>query len=198
MKLISNVWFRIILFGFMPMLISSQSYTQSYQKHPRAMELERQMTKDALDFLKSRFPDFPVIVTVAIDPLYRVDRSAVHNKPKGENSPFFRSEEEEILDEWDDPSLPNAVLLSRVKKIVVNVSAPGHLTDDEVAEIKQSLSLNLNLLPARDTIEIIKRSWGQKKDPEFNPYHYIWIAGGLFLLFFVSLLIAIWTPIDLS
>jgi hypothetical protein len=167
-------------------------WAQGYQKHPRAMELERQMTKDALDFLKSRFPDYPVIVTVAVDPIYRLERK---EKGQSENLPFFRADEEEILDEWDDPSLPNSVLLSRVKKVVVNVSVPAHLTDDEVAEIKQSLGLNLNLLAARDNVEILRRSWGQKKEPEFNPWNYVWVVVAGFTLFFLALLAAIWTPI---
>lgn len=197
MKMTSNIFLTLFLI-LGCFLFPARSLGQTYQKHPRAMELERQMTKDALDFLKSRFPDYPVIVTVAVDPIYRVDPNAKNKKASGsgadENLPFFRAEDDEILDEWDDPSLPNSVLLTRVKKIVVNVSVPGHLTDDEVAEIKQSLTLNLNLLPARDTIEILRRTWGQKKENEFNPMTYIWtFLGGLFL-FFVCLLIAIWTP----
>lgn len=163
----------------------------AYQKHPRVIEMERQMTKDALDFLKSRFPDYPVIVTVAIDPLFRVERQ---NKQATESLPYFRVDDEEIVDEWDDPSLANSFLLNRVKKIVVNVSVPGHLSDDELAEIKQSITLNLNLNPARDTTDINRRSWAKQKDPEFEPLKYIWFAFGFFFFLFLSLLLAIWTP----
>jgi len=164
----------------------------SFQKHPRVIEMERQMTKDALDFLKSRFPDYPVIVTVSIDPIFRVERQ---KKQGSENLPYFRIEEEEIVDEWDDPSISNSFLLNRVKKIALNVSAPGHISDDEVAEIKQSLFLNLNLIPARDSIEILKRSWGKQKEPEFDPFKYIWFGLGFFVFFFGGILLSIWTPI---
>jgi hypothetical protein len=174
------------------MKINIASAQQSFQKHPRVMEMERQMTKDALDFLKSRFPEYPIIVTVSIDPILRVERRA---KQQSESLPYFRLEEEEIVDEWDDPAMSNSSLMNRVRKIVINVSAPGHITDDEVAEIKQSLFLNLNMLQARDIIEINKRSWGKQKEPEFEPLKYIWLAFGGFFLFYVSLLLAIWTPI---
>ncbi len=174
---------------FLALPVAAQS---GFQKHPRVIEMERQMTKDALDFLKSRFPDYPVIVTVAIDPLFRVERKSQQNK---ESLPYFRMDEEEIVDEWDDPSLANSFLLNRVKKIVVNVSVPGHLSDDEVAEIKQSISLNLNLNQARDAVEILRRSWAKQKEPEFDLFKYIWGAVGFFTLLFLTLLVAIWTPI---
>ncbi len=188
---INNIYFLFYI-GFILFFFQNASGQNTFQKHPRVIEMERQMTKDALDFLKSRFPDYPVIVTVSIDPIFRVDRN---KKMDSEKLPYFRIDEEEIVDEWDDPGVSNSSLLNRVKKIVVNVSAPGHLTDDEVAEIKQSLFLNLNMVPARDAIEILKRSWGKQKEPEVDPFKYVWVALGFFVIFFLGMLLAVWTPI---
>jgi hypothetical protein len=164
---------------------------QNFNRHPRVMDIERQLTKDTLDFLKSRFPDYPVIVTVSIDPLFRVDRT---QKQVGEQLPYFKIDEEEIQDEWDDPMISISALLSRVRKVAISVSVPGTLTDDEIAEIKQSLFINLNLVGARDSIELHKRTWGQKKEPEFNPMNYVWFGVILWIMLILALLVAIGTP----
>jgi hypothetical protein len=189
---IFNIVLELIIF-FGLLFCNLNLYAQQGQgRLPRVMDAERQLTKDALDFLKSRFPDYPVIVTVSIDPLFRGDRT---QKQKGEVLPYFKLEEEEIQDEWDDPLMPTSALLLRVKKIVLNVSVPNTLTDDEIAEIQQSLTINLNLVAARDTVQVIKRSWNQKKDAEFEPTRYIWLGLLIWLMLVIALLIAIWTPI---
>lgn len=166
---------------FLAMLINLNIYAQ-VNKHPRAVELENHLTKSAHEFLKGRFPDKPFTVVVNVEPLHRYGEQ----KPQeSEKIPFFDVTDSEIVDEWDDPSLSHGILLSRLKKAVVTVSVPSDLTDDEKAEIEQSIFSLLNLYKARDEVKIQLRNWG-----ESGWDYLIWIgwagAGLCAILLFLS------------
>lgn len=140
----------------MTFLFSFQSLW-AVDKHPRVAELEDKIKKDADSYLEARFPGLPFSVTVSIDPLRRSFNS--NYNPKGEVLPYYALDEENIQDEWDDPTVTLYSLINRVKKIYVTVQVPESLNEEELAEVKISLSQVLRLLPARDTIEITKRKW---------------------------------------
>lgn len=155
----------------------SLALAQNY-KHPRVVELEKSLSQEALNLLKGRFPQHPFIVTVAIDPLLRDVQKKTSDK-----LPYYDLRDEEILDEWDDPNLSNAALLTRVKKTIVNVSVPNTLSEDEVGELKSALAKNLSLVEARDTVEIQRRQWSRLEDNQtlFN----IWLPMGLVALLLI-------------
>lgn len=121
------------------------------------MELEKTLSREALEILKGRFPDKPFLVTVKIDAMMRDKRNSVGSA--GEKLPYYEISEEEIVDEWDDPNYPVLSLVNRVRKIQVNLSVPSQLTDDEIAELKNAVFYNLGLLEARDNVDINKRNW---------------------------------------
>lgn len=150
---------------------------QNY-KHPRVVELEKSLSQEALSLLKGRFPQHPFIVTVAIDPLMRDVQRKTSDK-----LPYYDLRDEEILDEWDDPNLSNAALLTRVKKTIVSVSVPNTLSEDEVGELKSALAKNLSLVEARDTVEIQRRQWSRLEDNQtlFN----VWLPLGLAALLLI-------------
>lgn len=127
-------------------------------KHPRVAEVEKYLSREALDLLKARFPEHPFMATVSIDPVHRGNST---NPTTGEKLPYLEVDSEEIVDEWDDPALSNIALLSRVKKVVVTLSLPDTLTDDEVSEIKTTLYSSLSLIEARDTVDIRKRNFAK-------------------------------------
>lgn len=136
-------------------MFTGAAYSQQ-NKHPRTLEVEKFLTKETLDFLKSRFPDQSFMATVSIDAIHR---GSGNSKNEGEKLPYLEIDGEEIVDEWDDPSLSNFALLSRVNKVAVVLSLSDKLTEDEISEIKSALYTNLNLLNARDSIEIRKRNF---------------------------------------
>ncbi|MCB0357220.1 MAG: hypothetical protein KDD40_09440, partial [Bdellovibrionales bacterium] len=68
-------------------------------------------------------------------------------------------EEEEIRDEWDDPTITLYSLSNRVKKIKLIIQVPAGIHDEELADIKSNISEILRLIPARDEIEVVKREW---------------------------------------
>lgn len=163
------------------------------QKHPRVVELEKELARQGLEMLKGRFPGQPFMLTVNIDPLMRERRG---QGERGEKLPAYDNIDEEIVDEWDDPALPGSALLSRVRKIQVIASIPANLSEDEVAELKSSLYTGLSLIEARDGIEIRKRNWSALSLDEKNAYMQwgLWAFGAL--VFFGGLYGLAWFSTD--
>jgi len=159
-------------------MIPSGVWAQNDTRHPRVAELEDQYKRQAMDFLKSRFPHLPFSVVVSIDPLRRV--SADNYQAKQEALPYYLLQDEEIRDEWDDPNATLYVLSRRIKSVQVSVSVPSSVADEELSEIKETLISSLRLVPARDKIEILKRSWSGL--PNFSIYAGIGLAAILIFL----------------
>jgi hypothetical protein len=160
----------IVFFVF----LATVSFAQN-SKHPRAVELENQLTKTAHEFLKGRFPDKPFTVVVNVEPTHRYG----DQKPmESEKIPYFDMADSEIVDEWDDPTFSHAALMSRVKKALVTVSVPSDVTKDEMAEIEQSIFMLLNLFKTRDEVKIQLRNWGEENKLG-NLIWLVWVGVGL-------------------
>lgn len=168
--------------GFM-----SLADSQVLPKHPRVVQLESELTRQAIDLLRGRFPDKPFLVTVSIDPLHRYTERP--STVDADRLPLSWQDDEEIRDEWDDPSLPTNGLIARVRKAVVTISVPSSISDDEVAEVQQSVVSALSLTPARDEVKIFKRTWGQPVD-KFDETPLIWASIGLLLSFLALYMIS--------
>lgn len=170
----------LLLLSLFPLtvMIPSGVWAQNDTRHPRVAELEDQYKRQAMDFLKSRFPHLPFSVVVSIDPLRRV--SADNYQAKQEALPYYLLQDEEIRDEWDDPNATLYVLSRRIKSVQVSVSVPSTVADEELSEIKETLISSLRLVPARDKIEILKRSWSGL--PNFSVYAGIGLAAILIFL----------------
>jgi hypothetical protein len=170
----------LLLLGLLPLAVAVPSgvWAQNDTRHPRVAELEDQYKRQAMDFLKSRFPHLPFSVVVSIDPLRRV--SADNYQAKQEALPYYLLQDEEIRDEWDDPNATLYVLSRRIKSVQVSVSVPSTVADEELSEIKETLISSLRLVPARDKIEILKRSWSGL--PNFSVYAGIGLAAILIFL----------------
>lgn len=158
------------------------------EKHPRVAELEDKFKKDANNYLEARFPGLPFSVAVSIDPLRRTFTE--NYNIKGEVLPFYALDEEGIQDEWDDPTATLYTLTTRVKKIFITVQVPETLSQEELDEVKISLTQILRLVPARDDIEVVKRKW--TLFPNLKTYALAAIGGiavfllGLFAIFYLS------------
>jgi hypothetical protein len=133
------------------------SQTPQERQHHRVSELQDKLTAYARDYLKTRLPDIPFLVTLRIEPLRRSPNSGY--QVQNERLPFFEIAEEEIRDEWDDPSASLYVLQARIQKATLVVTLPQGLKDAEVDEIKDSLTTLLRLVPGRDEVRVERRSW---------------------------------------
>ncbi|MCB9024685.1 MAG: hypothetical protein H6625_00070 [Bdellovibrionaceae bacterium] len=143
---------------FLFVLISIISFVSiAEEKHPRVAELEDKYKGDTMKYLEARFPGLPFSVSVSIEPLRRTFGTPYN--VKGENLPFYAVEEEEIRDEWDDPTITLYSLSNRVKRIQLTIQVPSDIKDEELADIKNNLGQILRLIPARDEVEIVKREW---------------------------------------
>ncbi len=176
-----------------------QTFAEALSKHPRVAELEDKLNKDASAYLKARFPDQPFLVTASIDPVRR-ETSGNAKGRKGERNPdedlpFFDVQEPEdtMVDEWDDPSISLNQLMLRTRKVLVEVSLPNTISDEEILEVRESLTKILHLVPARDDVQVTKRAWKTAATttpptPDYSKYVYA-IAGVLAAAFLlISLL----------
>ncbi len=68
-------------------IMSSLVIGQDLYRHPRVVEVEEKLTKDAYQFLEKRFPKIPFIVNIEIDPLRRA--SGAQYGETGESLPYF-------------------------------------------------------------------------------------------------------------
>lgn len=166
-------------------LITPVATAQEVMKHPRVVELEDRLTRDASFYLKARFPDIPFIVTARVDPLRR--ENSGRSAAQGESLPYFEffQDEEEFRDEWDNPSVPLSALLMRTRRISMQISVPSQVSEADLTELKEGLFNALHLTPARDSIDFNRRSWAVQEVPWIG----IYIAGAAIFMLLVGLLI---------
>lgn len=169
-------------FAFFSLIV--QANTQEILKHPRVVELEDRLNKDASGYIKSRFPEIPYMVTVRVDPLRRDVKSEYsHDR---DSLPYFDvDEQEEIKDEWDNPQVPLMALINRSKRIKVTISVPSKLKEAEVSELKEGIFSVIHLTPARDEIEILRRDWVTEEVPWTSVY----ITAGILFSLLLGLLV---------
>jgi hypothetical protein len=155
---------------------------QEILKHPRVVEIEDRLNKDASEYIKARFPNVPFMVSISVDPLRRDLRSPA---AKEESLPYYDSEDEEMRDEWDNPQVPLMALINRVKRIQVKISIPQKLSTEEVTELKDGVYNTLHLTPARDSVDITRREWIMEE----VPWVAVYVAGTALLGLLLGLLI---------
>lgn len=156
-----------ILFVVLAVWPAYATHAQEILKHPRVVELEDRLNRDASEYIKSRFPRIPYMVTVSVDPLRR---DTARKAGSRDELPFFDEDEDEIKDEWDNPQVPLMGLINRVKKVQVKISVPSKLKESEVNELKDGIYSILHLTPARDQIEIARRDWALSEIPWISIY----------------------------
>lgn len=153
-------------------LFSLTALAQTPQlEHPRVMELEDKMVKEASSYFARRYPGDPFFIKVKIQPLRRV---AVKGNDE-ENLPYHDSDSEEMVDEWDDPTTTLSTLRNRVTKVYVDVSVPTSFDEQKLEDIKQELSVYLRLIPFRDEVKIEKKL---KVAAETTPNYVFYLVGG--------------------
>lgn len=154
-------------------LFSFSVFSQTPQlEHPRVMELEDKLVKEASSYFARRYPGDPFFIKAKVQPLRRVPEKKGSDE---ENLPYYDSDSEEIVDEWDDPTTSLSFLRNRVTKVYVDVSVPLTFDDQKLEDIKQELSVYLRLIPFRDEVKIEKKL---KASVETTPNYIFYIVGG--------------------
>ncbi len=177
---------KLTIFLLLTFLISIQaafSQDSAFIKHPKVIEVEMQLSKDATSFLQHRLPNEQVYVNVNIEPLRR------SSDAKNEQLPYFASEDE-VGDEWDVLETPVILLLSRIKHATMTVEVPNRITDAEISDLKEKLYEHLKLIPVRDTITFTRKSAPAPVVAEKDNTLYYFITG-LSLLVFAGLFISL-------
>ncbi len=173
MKKIISITILFILFA----LSNSIAQEQNLGKHPKVIEVEMLITKDATAFLKQRIPNGQVYVNVDIEPLRR------NPGEKSEQLPYLYTEDD-VGDEWDVLDTPMVLLLSRIKKATIKVEVPSSVTDLELIDLKEKLYEQLKLIPGRDSISIDRKIAvvkTEEKAPDYSLYYFVTLMS--FLVF---------------
>jgi hypothetical protein len=161
-------FFLCLLIG----LFSLSIFAQTPQlEHPRVMELEDKMVKEASSYFARRYPGDPFFIQVKIQPLRRIPVKGNMD----ESLPYHDADSEEIVDEWDDPTTSLSFLRNRVVKVFVDVSVPLSFDEQKLLDIKQELSVYLRLIPYRDDVKVEKKL---KIAGEPTPNYIFYIVGG--------------------
>lgn len=171
------------IFSLFLMILSIEGYAQTPQgQHPRVMELEDEMVKEISHYFNQRHPGDPFFARVKILPLRRLE----NGKSEMESLPYFDSEAEEMVDEWDDPTTPLNVLKNRVVKITVDLSVAKSYDEEKTQLIQQELTAHLRLTPLRDELRIENKLKGQS---DITPaYVYYLLAGMLVAAVFMGIM----------
>jgi hypothetical protein len=159
-NIFSKMVFVVAVVGILMNIVAiDDSWAQGAleREHPRVSELQDKLTDYARGYLQTRLQGVPFMVTVKIEPLRR--QGANNFQAPNEKLPYYDLQEEEIRDEWDDPSASIYVLQSRIQKATILLNLPQALKDYEVQEIRDALMSLLRLIPGRDEIKIEQRSW---------------------------------------
>lgn len=153
-------------------------------KHPKVIEMEMMLTKEASAFLQQRIPTEQFYVNVDIIPLRRAQSEKI------EKLPYFDSEDE-IGDEWDAIDTPLVLLLSRIKKASIKVEVPEHLSDAEISDLRQKLYEQLKLISGRDIINIERKIISSSKPLSGNDYTLYYFITTIALVIFAGLFISL-------
>lgn len=172
-----------IILAFLLNLSLAFGQQNNFYKHPKVIEVEMEMTKEANSFLQQRLPNEQIYVQVDIEPLRR------NNGEKSEQLPYFYSEDE-VSDEWDALDTPTVILLSRIKKANIRVEIPTSVSELEASDLKEKLYQHLKLIPGRDSINIERKNpatRSAKNDKDFTTYYFIAgmtlvVLAGLFVI----------------
>jgi hypothetical protein len=163
---------KLILCAFLS-FFSFFAFAQMPQlEHHRVMELEDKLVKEASNYFTRRYPGEPFFIKVGITPLRRV----VEKKSDEENLPYYDSDSEEMVDEWDDSNISLSVLRNRVVRIGVEVSVPTNFDEQKLVDIKQELSVYLRLIPFRDEVKVERKL---KVEETLTPNYIYYMLGGL-------------------
>lgn len=159
---------RLVLSVILSMMFSLAFAQTNQLEHPRVMELEDKMVKEASSYFARRYPGDPFFIKVTIQPLRRfADRSNTAH----ESLPYHDTDTEEMVDEWDDPTTSLSALRNRVVKVAVDVSVPTNYDEQRIADIKQEISVYLRLIPFRDDVRVEKKlKVAEKETPHFIYY----------------------------
>lgn len=152
----------------------------------RVTELEQYYIDRVTDILKTRFPEKPFTVFVAVDTGREESNRKQTRRTEGTKTqlPFLEMDQEQ-LEIWDRPDIPLGTLISELRAVDIDVKIDSSMTDSEIDELKTSLVKQLRLDDRSDKIQITRMTW-----TDIDKYKNIrWIGGtiGLSLLLIFGL-----------
>jgi hypothetical protein len=122
-------------------------------KHPRAIQLEKQIAGNIESQLKTLLGAEPFIVQVQVEPLTVNRETEIKTQ-----LPFLGQVDEEVVDLWNDPDVPDYMLLNRVNRITANISVHQDVPDQWLEDIKSLARKQWPFFEGRDFVNIEKKN----------------------------------------
>lgn len=162
----------------------------AHQSVSRVSEVELLIEDRAKGYIEKYIASDLFEVKVKVDPLYR----SYDGKSKGTSEilPYFQGEDESRIDEWYDPSTPFFGLLSRIRGVRVELQIDDSYRLEDPENFKQALLVAMGLLPGRDQVNLVFRSFHYfKKSLEIKDFARELFYGTLLFLLSLGVVAAI-------
>ncbi len=136
----------------------------------RIPEIEEYYSRQTSEYLKTRFPDKPFTVFSKVyvadktnDSRKKELKSKRNSEPEARLPYLGVDDYSEEVDLWSRVDLPLATLISQVDKVELKIRIDSSISDEEIAELKASISEQLKLVPQTDSVEFVKMDWTSKE-----------------------------------
>jgi hypothetical protein len=144
-----------VYFVTLLLLLGTVCSVWGQEVNPRQLEVEQIIKESVEEYVANILPQSHFLVSVKVTPLRRKEAGYT---PKGEILPYFEMSNEEVRDEWDDPTVSIYRLLRRIKHSEIKII----FTSDVKLVNQQQFILDLinytNLVPTRDIVTIEHRT----------------------------------------
>ena len=167
MKKLNTLLKRSLILSFCFFITGHSIYSQ--EVNPRVVEVENVMKENVSEYIRNLLPNQHFLINIKITPLRRTKDGYA---PKGDILPYFEVSDEDIKDEWDDPTVSHFRLYRRIQSSQINIIFTSEFKLANEMQFSNELIKYANLVPGRDKIKI-----------EFRPTEIVRKSGSFFDLF---------------
>lgn len=170
---------------FILLMAFNIGWTQDLIKTDRVPEVEAELRKEIIEHVARLLPKESFTVTVKVIPLKRLPSS----QAQIDVLPFYESgTENDLYEEWDDPSISYYVLINRVKEVTVSLSLHKSYTLKNEANFRDDLFKSVGLISGRDQLDIkMVEMQAFTKTTSLNDFNWYYISGVILVItFFIA------------
>lgn len=184
-----SIYLCVLLFTFSTLL-------HGQEVNPRVIEVENVMKENVSEYIRNLLPGEHFLINIKIKPLRRTRGGYT---PKGDILPYFEVSSEDIMDEWDDPTVSLFRLYRRISSSEINIIFTSEFKLANETQFTNDLLKYANLVPGRDQVrfefrpsDIVKQNKGivsqfKGQDVKNLSYLIIFLIGlGVIARFFVK------------
>lgn len=132
-------------------LLSFLYLSLGFANQARVIEVQVKLKNDASSFLEKFAPGTKYSVKVSVKPLLRKSTSSNNSN----QLPFMELQEDSLQDEWDNPESSVYSLINRISEAKITIYIEDKVKISDYSKFKEALLTDINLIPGRDSVEIL-------------------------------------------